>query len=194
MSTVGMVLRPDITRKIEDNNRLVSRRPAASICPTAVDGRRTLRATRDGLACAHKEGIVLGDKVWEGSGQTIGTRVLPGDDGRYVKLELTIEGMGKVMGVEATNLGTFTTFERVPGQMYAEGQGIVMTAEGEGVIWNGHGVGHPTGDGMGISVRYSISFQANASGKLAGLNSVLGVGEFESSADGSWTDANWEWK
>jgi hypothetical protein len=139
-------------------------------------------------------GSVIGDKVWEGSGRTIGMRILPGEDFRYVKMEVSIEGSGKALGVDATNTGTFAAFERVPGQMYAEGQGIVMTADGESAIWNGHGVGHPTGDGMGLSVRYSVAFQASPTGKLASLNGVLGVGEFESKADGSWTDTNWEWK
>lgn len=137
---------------------------------------------------------MLGDKIWEGSGRTVGMRVLPGDDFRYVKFEISIEGTGKTLGVDATNVGTFNTFERVPGQMYAEGQGIVMTADGESAIWNGHGVGHPSGDGMGMSIRYSIAFQAGQTGKLAALNGVLGVGEFESKGDGSWTDSNFEWK
>jgi len=137
---------------------------------------------------------MLGNKVWEGSGRTIGTRVVPGDDYRYVKMEVTIEGTGLALGIDASNLGTFTAFERVPGQMYAEGHGIVMTMEGESAIWNGHGVGHPTGDGMGVSIRYSVAFQASATGKLAALNGVLCIGEFESTADGSWKDTNWEWK
>ena len=137
---------------------------------------------------------MLGEKIWEGTGQTIGTRVLPGDDHRYVKLEMSIQGSGKILGVDATNTGTFTAFERVPGQMYAEGQGVIMTADGESAIWNGHGVGHPTGEGLGVSIRYSVSMQAGADGKLAALNSVLSMGEFESKADGSWTDAGWEWK
>lgn len=137
---------------------------------------------------------MLGENVWQGTGQTIGTRVLPGDDYRYVKLEVSFEGAGKLLGTDATNMGTFTAFERVPGQMYAEGQGILMTADGESAIWNGHGVGHPTGDGMGMSFRYSVALQAGATGKLASLIGVLGVGEFESKADGSWTDSLWEWK
>jgi len=137
---------------------------------------------------------VLGEQIWEGTGQTIGTRVLPGDDHRYVKLEVSVNGAGTVYGADATNTGTFTAFERVSGQMYAEGQGIIMTTDGESAIWNGHGVGHPTGDGMGMAIRYAVAFQANPDGKLAALNGALGVGEFESSADGSWKDANWEWK
>ncbi len=114
---------------------------------------------------------------------------MPGDDYRYV-----IEGPGKLLGTDATNTGTLTAFERVPGQMYREGQGILMTADGESAIWNGHGVGHPTGDGIGLSLRYSIALQASPTGKLAALKAMLGVGEFESKADGSWTDATWEWK
>ena len=137
---------------------------------------------------------MLGDTVWEGSGTTGATRVLPGDDYRYVKLEVSIQGAGQLLGVEATNTGTFTAFERVAGQMYAEGQGVMMTADGEAAIWNGHGVGQPTGDGMGMAIRYSVAIQAGADGKLSALNGVLLVGEFESKADGSWTDHSWEWK
>jgi len=137
---------------------------------------------------------MLGDKVWEGTGRTVGTRVLPGDDFRYVKLEVSFEGMGKVLGMDGSNMGTFCAFERVPGQMYAEGQGILMTADGQSAIWNGHGVGHPTGEGMGLSFRYSVGFQADPNGALAALNGCLFVGEFESAADGSWTDSTWEWK
>ncbi|MGE0228119.1 MAG: hypothetical protein AB7I38_10835 [Dehalococcoidia bacterium] len=137
---------------------------------------------------------MLGDKIWEGAGSTTGMRVLPGDDFRYVKLELTIDGAGTILGMDAKNMGTFTTFERVPGQMYAQGQGIMMTADGQSAIWNGHGVGHPTGDGMGVALRYAVALQADPAGALAALNGCLLVGEFESAADGSWTDAGWEWK
>lgn len=138
--------------------------------------------------------MVLAEQVWQGSGRTTGTRLLPGDDYRYIKMEVSFEGTGKLLGGDATNMGTFTTFERVPGQMYAEGQGMLMTVDGEGAIWNGHAVGHPTGDGMGMSFRYSVAYQASTTGKLASLNGALGIGEFESKADGSWSDAGWLWR
>lgn len=137
---------------------------------------------------------MLGDKLWEGAGGTLGTRVLPGDDFRYVKLELTIEGRGRLLGMEAGNTGTFTAFERVSGQMYAQGQGILTTSDGASAIWNGHGVGRPTGDGMGIALRYAVAVQADPAGPLAALNGALMVGEFESAADGSWTDSGWAWQ
>lgn len=137
---------------------------------------------------------MLGNKVWEGTGRTTGNRVLPGDDFRYVKLEISFEGMGKVFGTDASNMGTLTIFERVPGQMYAQGQGILMTTDGQSAIWNGQGVGHPTGDGMAVSFRYGVTFQADPGGPLAGLNGCFFVGEYEAAANGSWTDAVWEWK
>ncbi len=137
---------------------------------------------------------MLGNQLWQGAGRTVGHRVLPGGDFRYVKLEISFEGAGKLLGLDATNMGTLTTYERVPGQMFTEGQGIIMTADGQSAIWNGHGIGHPNGDGMGVSIRYSVAMQADPNGALAALNGCLLVGEFESKADGSWTDANWEWK
>lgn len=139
---------------------------------------------------------MLGDKIWEATGKVTGTRVLPGDDYRYVKVETSIEYAGKLLGKDGGGMGTFVAFERVPGQMYAEGQGIVGTADGEGAIWNGHGVGHMGGDagGMTMSIRYSIAYQAGATGPLAALNDSLIVGEFETKSDGTFTDTAWLWK
>ncbi|MSP22618.1 MAG: hypothetical protein EXR66_06320 [Dehalococcoidia bacterium] len=41
---------------------------------------------------------VLGDKIWEATGKVMGSRVLPGDDYRYVKVETSIEHAGKLLG------------------------------------------------------------------------------------------------
>src|SRR5687768_7868104 len=128
---------------------------------------------------------MLGDKIWESTGKVIGTRVLPGDDYRYVKVETSIEYAGKLLGKDGMGMGTFVAFERVPGQLYAEGQGIIGTADGEGAIWNGHGVGSAGGDegGMTMSIRYSVAYQAGANGPLSALNGALVVGEFETKSD-----------
>jgi hypothetical protein len=139
---------------------------------------------------------VLGDKIWEATGKVTGSRVLPGDDYRYLKVETSIEYSGKLLGTDAMGMATFTAFERVPGQMYAEGQGVIGSASGEGAIWNGHGIGTMGGDenGMTMSIRYSVAYQAGANGPLAALNGALVVGEFESKSDGTFTDRAWFWK
>ncbi|MGD9932898.1 MAG: hypothetical protein AB7T37_04195 [Dehalococcoidia bacterium] len=136
---------------------------------------------------------MLGEKLGEFKGRVTGTRILPGDDYRYVKMEVSIEEQGSILGVPVTDVATFVSYARSGGQMYAEGQGIMISAEGESAIWNGHAVGHPTGDGMAISLRFSIAFQAGE-GKLSALNDYLVIGEFESAADGTIKTSAWAWQ
>ncbi len=137
---------------------------------------------------------MLGEKIGELTGRVTGTRMLPGGDYRYVKMEVSLQQSGKVCGVDAVDIGTYTVFERVPGQLYGEGQGITQTTEGEGAIWNGHGVGKMAGKGMAMSVRYSIAYQAGSTGKLGGLNNVLVIGEHEVDEAGNTKTTFWEWK
>jgi hypothetical protein len=137
---------------------------------------------------------MLGETIGQSKGKVTGQRVLPGDDYRYVKIEVTIQETGTLLGLEITNAGTYLTLERVPGQLYGEGQGLVMASNGESAIWNGHGVGRATGEGMAMSFRYSIAFQAPTEGKLARLNSVLIVGEHDIDAEGNTHTTMTEWK
>ncbi|HEY3117117.1 MAG TPA: hypothetical protein VGK54_10275, partial [Chloroflexota bacterium] len=102
---------------------------------------------------------MVGDKIGEESGKVIGTRVLPGEGGRYVKMEITIQTQATYLGQKGTDMGTYVAYERIPGQVYGEGQGIFMTEDGEGVIWNGMGVGTPTGKGMGMKWSAAVTYQ-----------------------------------
>lgn len=137
---------------------------------------------------------MLGDKIGEATGRVTGTRMLPGEDYRYLKMEVSFQESGKLLGVDATDMGTYTIFERVPGQLYGEGQGINMTADGQGAIWNGHGIGQMTGKGMGTSFRFSLAFQAPPTGPLARLNGCLVIGEHEVDDAGNTSTTVWEWK
>jgi hypothetical protein len=137
---------------------------------------------------------MLGEQISETAGKVTGTRMLPGDDYRYLKMEVTIQEAGRIFGIDGSNMGTYTAFERVPGQIYGEGQGIIMTSSGESAIWRGHGVGRMTGEGMGMSFRYSVAYQAPTSGQLSRLNGVLVIGEHEIDADGNTKTTAWEWK
>jgi hypothetical protein len=137
---------------------------------------------------------MLGDKIGELTGRVTGMRVLPGNDYRYIKMEITIQQSGQFFGADAMDIGTYTIFERVPGQIYGEGQGITSSADGESAIWNGHGVGRATGQGMGTSIRFSIAYQAGPSGQLSRLNQVLVIGEHEVDDDGNTRTTFWEWK
>jgi hypothetical protein len=134
---------------------------------------------------------MLGDKLGEEQGRITTRRVLPGQDYRYVQMEISFETQGTILGVAGQNIGTYTVWERIPGQMYGEGRGIFMTADGEGAIWNGHGVGHMTADG--IAFASSVAVQTNST-KLAALNNCLMLVEHHASNDGSAHSVLYEWK
>jgi hypothetical protein len=136
---------------------------------------------------------MLGEKIGEEHGKVTTRRVLPGDDYRYIKLEMTIETEATICGVSGMQVGTYTAFERVPGQIYGEGQGIFMSSTGEGAIWNGHGVGRMDENGM-MHFAASIAFQAPQTGALARLNGVLVAVEHHAGMDGSAHSDLYEWK
>ena len=134
---------------------------------------------------------MLGEKLGSESGHVTGRRVLPADDFRFMKMEISFESTGEVLGVQMQDLGTYVVFERGPGQIYGEGQGILMTADGDGVIWNGHGVGRVGPDGS-IAFAASVAFQTS-SAKLARLNESLAVVEHHAHADGHTHSDLWFW-
>ena len=136
---------------------------------------------------------MLGEQIGELTGKITGTRVLPGDDYRYVKMEVSYQQSGQVYGVQAMDVGTYTVFERVPGQLYGEGQGITQGGS-EGAIWRGHGVGKMAGQGMSMSFRFSLAYQSGPSGALSRLNDVLVIGEHEADEAGNVKTRIWEWK
>jgi hypothetical protein len=69
-----------------------------------------------------------------------------------------------------------------------------MTEDGEGATWQGTGIGRFTGQGAGISFRGAL-FHQTASEKLARLNDIAVVFEYEVAADGETaTGTFWEWK
>jgi hypothetical protein len=136
---------------------------------------------------------MLGNKIGDERGKITSRRIVPGDDYRYIKMEVTLESQVTIYGVEASAISTYMVWERIPGQMYGEGQGIVMTNDGESAIWNGHGIGAPTPDG-GIKIAGSIAFQAGATGKLAPLAKCLVLVDHTASGDGTIVSSFHEWK
>lgn len=136
---------------------------------------------------------MLGERIGEEHGKVTGRRVLPGDGQMsFVKMEISFETEVTLYGVSGMNVGTYLVYERGPGQMYAEGQGIVMTSEGEGAIWNGHGVGSMGQDGI-MNVAASVAFQTTSS-KLSALNGILALVEHHTDMAGNASSVLYEWK
>ena len=133
---------------------------------------------------------MLGNKIGSESGQVTGRRVLPGDEFRYMKLEVSFESSVELLGMQGQNIGTYTVVDRGPGQIYAEGQGIIMMGEA-GIIWNGHGVVQVDAEGN-MMIAASIAMQTTSE-QLARLNQSLILVESHSHANGHLHSELSEW-
>jgi hypothetical protein len=134
---------------------------------------------------------MLGEKLGEEHGKVTGRRVLKNDP-RYLTLEVSFETQATILGVQGMNMGTYELFERIPGQLYAEGQGIFAGSGGESGIWNGNGVGSMDQSGV-MHFAAAISFQTDSE-KLKRLNGVMVLVEHTSDMAGNASSTLHEWK
>lgn len=123
-----------------------------------------------------------GTKVGESQGKVTGRRALPGD-GRYLKMEISFEEQGTLLSVGMWNMGTFEVYERISGQLFGSGQGMLMTQDGGGSIWSGSGVGTVDETGTMAFVA-GLTVQTDAE-NLKRLNHALLVVEHTSSMEGA---------
>ena len=137
---------------------------------------------------------MLGDVICEERGKLSGLRVLS-HEGTGPKVEVSFQATGKILGVDASDIGTYWTIVRQHGNgvMYGQGDGVLMTQGGEMVTWSGNGVGRFTGQGSGVSFRGVVYYQT-ASERFSRLNGLAAVYEYETDAAGNVGLKVWEWK
>ncbi len=134
---------------------------------------------------------MLGEKVTEEAGKITGQRVLPSNGGAP-KVETSFQQMGKILGVDETDMGTYESVMRPDGTLLGIGQGVIMGKGGETATWTGQGIGIFKADGS-ISFRGAIYYQS-AHPTWARLNSVAGVFEYDQDVNGNVKGQVWEWK
>jgi len=100
---------------------------------------------------------------------------------------------GTLLGVHVSDLATYSSVTRPDGTLFGEGQGVAMTDDGEAASWRGQGVGRFTGHGMATSFRGAIYFQTT-SDRLARLNGMAIVFEYEADESGKSSSKSYEWK
>lgn len=132
-----------------------------------------------------------GDKIGEESGQVTSQRVLP-NPGGGPKMETSFLTSGTILGTSHTTRGTYVAAVRPDGNLFGEGQGIVMSKDGDMATWVGQGVGTIKKDGS-VSYRGAIYYQTS-SAKWSRLNSVAAIFEYEVDAQGNTRAQIWEWK
>ena len=133
---------------------------------------------------------MLGDKIGEETGKITGQRVLPRDGAPTV--ETSFQATGTIYGVIHTTIATYRATMRPDGNLYGEGQGVLMAPNGESATWKGSGLGK-FGPGGTLSYRGAIYYQT-ASPVWQRLNQVAAVFEYEVDADGNTVGRIWEWK
>ena len=135
---------------------------------------------------------MLGDKLGEESGRVTGNRVLsveaPGP-----KVETSVQDTGKLLGHEVTTWITYWSIPKGANLLEGEGQGVIMTAEGDMATFVGRGVGRLTGKGAAVNFRGSLIYKTESK-KLAKLNEIVGVFEFDVDESGNTQAKVWEWK
>jgi hypothetical protein len=136
--------------------------------------------------------IMLGEMIGETHTKRIVRRVISAEGAVPVKIEVSFEDSGNLLGIDTTGFGSYCVTPRPDGMFYLEGQGVGRTGDGEMVAWKGSALGRLTGGGA-ISQRGTLYFQT-PSQRLARLNSVPVVFEHEVDPNGEGHGRFWEWK
>jgi hypothetical protein len=132
---------------------------------------------------------MLGELLGESRGKRTARRVLSTNP---FKVEVSLESSGTLLGTEVNEVITYASEVRPDGSLFGEGQGVTITKDGETATWKGQGVGKIVSGGA-VSYRGAI-YYSTASPKLARLNTVAAVFEFDADADGNTRGKLWEWK
>jgi len=138
---------------------------------------------------------MLGDLISEARGKITGQRVLDISAAGTPRIETSISGEGKNQGnIEHKEMWTFWSEQRPGGVQYGEGKGVMMTKDGDEVVTiTGRGIGRMTEHG---TMRYAATnfSKTTSTGKLAFLNNMVTVVEFEVNRDNNYHHKQWEWK
>lgn len=134
---------------------------------------------------------MLGEQLGQETGEITGMRVLP-SEGNGPRLEVSYQANGTMLGVEITDMGTYVSEVRPDGSLHGRGQGVLMAHEGDIVTWTGEGVGHVTG-GAAASWRGSLYYRTTSQ-RLARLNGVVGMFEYDTDEAGKTNARVFEWR
>lgn len=132
-------------------------------------------------------GGLLGELIAEGQGKVALLRAL--ENGR---IEITLQGTGKMLGVDFGDVTTFWSEMRPNGTAYGEGHSLHMASDGL-AEWKGSGVGRPTGPNS-WKYSYGGAFKKITSPKWERLLGVYTVGEYQDDTNGNYHWKLWEWK
>jgi hypothetical protein len=143
--------------------------------------------------------LTLGNPFLEHSGKVTVQKVVGISNG-LPKTETSYSANDTINGnITAKEIGTYVAAPRPNSGnniLYGEGQGVITTTttkDGEMATWIGQGIGHITPDGK-IIFRGSLFFSTTSTGKLAFLNNMIGLFQYEVDNSGNTSAKVWGWK
>ena len=128
--------------------------------------------------------------IGEGRGKRSGRRIVATQP--QLNVEVSFEDLTNLGGADGVNIGTYQSTTKPDGSIDGHGQGVFATLDGQTVTWQAIGVGR-FAEGGAVRYRGSISY-TTTSAKLAHLNSVAGVFEFDVDRDGNTHTKLFDWK
>jgi len=134
--------------------------------------------------------LMLGEILGESHGKRTARRVLATSP--RLKLEVSFEDSGQILGNAYNGITTYWAESRPDGSLYGEGEGVYILQNGESITLKGAGAGTIKAGGA-VSYRGAVYFSASSL-KLARLNTVAAIFEFEVDASGNTHSKFWEWK
>jgi hypothetical protein len=137
---------------------------------------------------------MLGELIFESKGKITDQRVLSVENG-IPKLEISISGTGKFnRNIEVTESWTYCAIQRLDGTSHGQGHGVITTVDGgEVATARAFGEGKMTESGK-MRYKSALFYESNSKNKLAFLNRLLGVNEYEVDKLGNYEHRLWEWK
>ena len=141
--------------------------------------------------------LTLGNPFLEEKGKVIVQRVTGVTNG-LPKIETSFSANDTINGnIAAREIGSYVTAPRPSNGnsniLFGEGQGVITTKDGEMATWTGQGIGHFTSDGT-IVFRGSLFFTTTSTGKLAFLNNMVGMFQYQVDSSGNTSGKVWGWK
>jgi hypothetical protein len=139
----------------------------------------------------------LGDPFYKERTKSTGMRVIDVID--RPKVEVSFSGNGTIRDdINVSDIGTIWTIPTSGNMIYSQGQGILTTQDGEIATYTQQGVGQITPQGKvifhGSMFFKTLSSSSLTSSKLAFLNNMLGIYDYESDIAGNAIRQVWEWK
>lgn len=137
---------------------------------------------------------MLGQLLFESKGRITSQRILSVENG-IPKFETSIAGTGIFTGsLEVNTNWTYWAIQRPDRTFYSQGQGVIMTRDGREVA-----TATSRAEGKMIEsgkTRYvgAVFYETHSGNKLAFLNHLIGVNEYDVDASGNYEHRLWEWK